>query len=269
MLKLYTGTSYIYRKICILNPIVVPKNYETLSFSLIQKKGKWQLHIPIETRVKLIKVVDLINTTPICAVDLGINNHVCMTIQDSKGRVLATKFISAAEDNHLRKHYLEAIARKQRVTKIPAEGERLCKSLWEKVSNFNDNLAHQISRQIVDFAKEHEAKIIVFEHLNSLKPDGKTKAARYNKKLMYWLKGRIFNYTKYKAKHSEITVSRVNPKFTSKRCPYCGYLTIVRYTPNKLYGVNLGKCTNCGTHDVNADFIGSIGIGNKLRLRYA
>jgi hypothetical protein len=57
-----------------------------------------------------------------------------MTIQDTKGRVHATKFISGAKDNHLRKRYLEKVVNLQRETKTIPEGERFAKDLWNKIS---------------------------------------------------------------------------------------------------------------------------------------
>ncbi len=120
----------------------------------------------------------------------------------------------------------------------------------------------------MNFAKEYDATVIVFEHLTNLKPEKGTKSHRLNRKLGYWLKARIFKYTRYKALHAGILTSRVNPKYTSVRCPYCGFVTIERYTPGQKRGVKLARCTNCKTRDVNSDFVGSLGIGTKFRLRY-
>jgi IS605 OrfB family transposase len=151
---------------------------------------------------------------------------------------------------------------------IIPEGERFAKDLWNKVSNLNNNIAHKVSRQIVDFAASHGAKVIVFEHLDNLKPEKGTKSHWLNRKLGHWVKGRVFRYTQYKGLHAGIVTSRVSPKGTSSRCPYCGYHTIERYTPGKERGVDLARCTNCGIRDINADFIGTLGIGRNFRLKH-
>lgn len=226
-------------------------------------------------KLNLEKIEELVKNPflKICVVDLGMKRHAVITIQDTKeGRVCAVKFISAAKDNHLRKRYLEKIVNLQMQTGVIPEGERFAKHLWDKVSNLNDDIAHQVSREIVDLAKAHGARIIVFEHLDSLKPSRGTKSRRLNQMFIFWVKGRIFRYTKYKALHEGILTCRVSPKETSFRCPYCGFLTIVRYNKGEngeeVKGVDLAKCTSCGVRDVNSDFIGSLGIGRNFRLKY-
>jgi IS605 OrfB family transposase len=144
--------------------------------------------------------------------------------------------------------------------------------LWNKISNLNDDIAHRVSREVVNFARHHGAKIIVFEYLDSLKPSKGTKPHWLNQKFIFWVKGRIFRYTQYKALHEGIVTCRVSPRDTSSRCPYCGMLTIQRYNKDQngkeTGGVDLAKCTNCKVHDVNSDFVGSLGIGTAFRLKH-
>lgn len=272
LLKLYTGSSYSYRKVALFQPLTVPEGYATGSPSLIHKPTGWELHVPLVLVKKsgLRKIKYIVNdpAARICTVDLGMNRHAAITIQDTKGRVYATKFISGAQDNHLRKRYLEKIVQLQKKTMIIPEGERFAKDLWDKVSNFNNNIAHKVSRQIVDFALVHGAKIIVFEYLDNLRPEKGTKSHWLNRRFGYWVKGRVFRHTQYKGLHAGIVTSRVSPQDTSARCPYCGYLAIERYTPGKEKGVDLARCANCGVHDINADFIGALGIGRNFRLKH-
>lgn len=263
LLKVWTGKSYAYRKVVSTKPIIIPDGYESGTPTLVRKPNGWQLHMPVilpKKAVKLTKTESRVQEPDfrMCCVDQGINNHVAMTIQDREGRVLATKIISGREDNHLRKSYLERVVKLQRQTKMIPEGERFATDLWNKISNFNDNVAHKVSREIVKFAKQHGAKTIVFENLTSLNPSKGTKSRRLNQKFMFWVKGRILKYTRYKALHEGIVVNRVNPKNTSKECPYCGG-DLIRYQ-----GVALAKCTACGVKDVNADYIGSLGIGRNF-----
>ncbi|MEW6244659.1 MAG: IS200/IS605 family accessory protein TnpB-related protein [Bacillota bacterium] len=122
----------------------------------------------------------------------------------------------------------------------------------------NDDIAHRVSRQIVDFARHHGAKIIVFEYLGNLKLSKGTKSRCLNRRFNHWVKGRIFRYTQYKALHEGIIACRVSAQSTSARCPYCGMLTIQRYNKEQngkgSSSVDLEKCTNCGVRDVNSDF---------------
>jgi IS605 OrfB family transposase len=271
LFKLFTGRADVYRKVALLAPLVAPEGYAAGSPSLVRKAWGWELHVPValKQRLYLQKISNQFHKPGFrfCSVDLGINNHAVMTIQDAEGRVLATEIISGARDSHLRKRYLEKIARLQRKTGTIPDDERFAKDLWDKVSNFNDDLAHQVSRRIVNFAKDHGATVIVFEHLENLKPEKGTRSHRMNRRLGHWVKARIFNYTQYKALHAGILTSRVSPRNTSSKCPYCGFLAIERYTPGKIGGVKLARCTNCGVGGMNSDFVGSLGIGRTFILR--
>ena len=45
---------------------------------------------------------------------------------------------------------------------------------------------------------------------------------------MYWMKGRIFRYSRYKAWNEGIVTCRVNPKHTSRECALC-HQEVARY----------------------------------------
>ncbi len=271
LLKMFNGKSYVYRKAALLQPFVLPEGYAAGSPVLIRKRTGWKLHVPVvqvaKPNLKSVKELAKDPFLRICAVDLGINRHAVMSIQDTKGRILAVKFIHGAQENHLRKRCLEKIVRLQAKTGIIPERERFARDLWDKIARLNNETAHRVSRRIVDFAQSHGAKIIVFEHLGSLKPAKGTKSHRLNQKFIFWVKGRTFQYTRYKALHQGIITCRVSPKETSRQCPYCGSPGLVRYNNGKK-GVDLAGCPHCGMSGVNADYIGSVGIGGKFRLKY-
>ena len=86
---------------------------------------------------------------------------------------------------------LGRIARKRSQTGIIAEGEQDNADLWNKIRNYDDLLAHLVSCRIVQFAQEHEARILVFEHLGNLKPEKGKYSKRGNSKRAFWMKGRI------------------------------------------------------------------------------
>jgi hypothetical protein len=132
-------------------------------------------------------------------------------------------------------------------------------------------MAHLVSARIVQFAKEQEASILVFEHLGNLKPEKGTYSRRGNSKRAFWMKGRIFTYAKYKAYNEGILTSRINPRNTSRACARCHAL-VARYSegqPAEGYtpGAPLVYCSACGMRgdaDRNASFV----IGQRLIARY-
>src|SRR5213079_3271596 len=65
---------------------------------------------------------------------------------------------------------LGRIARNRSRTGFIAEGEQDNADLWKKIRNVDEHVAHLVSCRIVQFAQEHKATILVFEHLGNLKP---------------------------------------------------------------------------------------------------
>ena len=86
---------------------------------------------------------------------------------------------------------LGRIARNRRKTGILAGGEQDNVALWKKIRNVDESISHLVSARIVQFAKEHEATILVFEHLGNLKPAKGKYSRRGNSKRAFWMKGRI------------------------------------------------------------------------------
>ncbi|MBS4007862.1 MAG: IS200/IS605 family accessory protein TnpB-related protein [Clostridium sp.] len=268
LLKVFTGNSYAYRKVALASPLQIPTDCKLESPTLIYKKHGFEIHVPVlQAPVRNLRKASVLAqeaSLKICAVDQGVGNHAACTIQDIEGRVNASLFLSGARDNHLRKQLLEQVVRLQKKTMTIPEGESFARDLWRKIRNLDDDIAHQVSRRIVDFAKEHNARVIVFEHLSNFRPIKGTRSKRTNQKLSYWLRSRIFKFARYKALQEGIIVVRVNPKDTSRRCPYCGFLEIARYTPDRDNGTKLARCENCKTHGVNADWLATVNIGRKF-----
>src|SRR5207302_2672906 len=121
---------------------------------------------------KIEKQVTTNEQTKICSVDLNLDQHLAVcTIRTVEGSILATKFIGGGRRvNGLRKKQLGRIARNRRKTGIIVEGEQDNADLWRKIRHTDEQVAHLVSARIVQFAKQHGATILVFEHLGNLKP---------------------------------------------------------------------------------------------------
>src|SRR5712692_4776647 len=208
-----------------------------------------------------------------CAVDLNINEHLAVcTIQTVEGMMLADTIIGGGRRiSGFRKQQLGRIARNRRKTGIIAESEQDNVHLWGKITHVDEQIAHLVSARIVQFAKEHEATLLVFEHLGHLKPAKGKYSHRGNSKRAFWMKGRIFTYAKYKAYNEGMLTSRVNPRNTSRECARCHSL-VARYAagqPAEGYtsGAPLVLCHQCEMRG-NADRNASLVIGQRLVARY-
>ena len=277
MLKLWTGTCWSWLKVRITGR-ELPDGIEMGSPQLIKHGNQWWVHTPVEKQFKspgkIEKQVTTSASTKMCAVDLNLGEQLAVcTIQTVAGTILATKFIGGGRRiSGFRKKQLGRIARNRRKTGIIARcGEQDNADLWRKIRNKDEDIAHLVSARIVQFAKEHGATILVFEHLGNLKPAKGKYSHRGNSKRAFWMKGRIFTYSKYKAWNEGIITSRVNPRNTSRECAGCHRLVAryaqgqpcLGYTP----GAPLVLCHACGMQG-NADRNASLVIGQRLIARY-
>jgi len=276
VIKVWTGTCWSWVKVRITGR-ELPTDAEMGSPSLIRRGNQWWLHTPVEKQFKspgkIEKQVTTNAQTKLCAVDLNIHENLAVcTIQTVEGTILATKFIHGGREiSGFRKKQLGRIARNRHKTGLIAEGEQDNADLWNKIRNVDEQVAHLVSARIVQFAKEHEATVLVFEHLGNLKPAKGKYSHRGNSRRAYWMKGRIFKYCKYKAYNEGILTSRVNPRNTSRECARCHSL-VARYDTGKpaegyTYGAPLVSCHQCGMKG-NADRNASLVIGQRLVMRY-
>ena len=276
MLKLWTGSSWAWIK-CRLQGQDPPDGWDIASPTLVQDGHRWKLHTAMQKQFsRPAKVEHQVTRCPevrICAVDLNITKHLAVcTIQTVEGTVVATRFIGGGKQLHgLRKRQLGRIARNRSKTGIIAEGEQDNVALWAKIRALDEDRAHQVSHRIVEFAKEHQASILVFEHLGHFTPHKGKSSRRSNEKRSYWLRGKIYTYCTYKAWNEHILTCRVSPRNTSRECARCGAL-VARYdaaSPAEGYtpGAPLVFCPQCQMRG-NADRNASIVIGKRLFARY-
>lgn len=188
----------------------------------------------------------------VCSVDLGVNIDAVCSIINSKGTVLARKFINfPSEKDHLM-HVLNRIKKHQR--KNSSKG---IKPLWEYARRLNDELAKKVSLSIVDFATQHSADVIVFEHLDF---SGKKTKGSKKQKLHMWKKNSIQDYVTHKAHRCGIRVSRICAWGTSKLA-YDGSGELTRNKENaSLATFKSGKQYNC-------DLSASYNIGARYFIR--
>ncbi|HZU00436.1 MAG TPA: transposase [Ktedonobacteraceae bacterium] len=276
LLKVWTGSVWSWVKVR-LTGRDLPEGVELGSPSLVRRGGQWWLHTPVERSFKApAKVEEQVTTvvnTKICAIDLNLDKHLAVcTVQTVEGTILATRFIGGGQEiSGFRKFQLGRIARNRSRTGLIEKGPQDNADLWQKIRNADENLSHLVSARIVQFAKRHQASILVFEHLGKLRPERGKYSKRGNSKRAFWMKGRIFQYSKYKAWQIGIITSRVNPRNTSRECSRCG-AAVARYqagheaegyTP----GAPLVLCPSCGMKG-HADKNASLVIGKRLVERF-
>jgi IS605 OrfB family transposase len=243
---------------------------------VVRHGDRWWLHVPLRRTIPHPqKAAIQLATDPaplLCAVDLNINDALAVaTVQRVDGTVVASRFFRGGDELHgRRKSLLGRIARNRRRTGIIAAAEQDNKALWSTIRHLDEHMAHRLSRRLVEFAQAEGASLLVFEHLGSFHPERGKYSRRANAKRSYWLRGKIFRCSRYKAWNVGIVTCRVNPKNTSRQCARCG-ADVARYghgEPRDGYrpGAPLVWCPVC-CHESNADFNASRNIGQRLVAR--
>ena len=275
MLKLYTGDNWVWLKFSIKGR-EFPVDWSIGCPQSVIKGDRIQLHFPVEKKIeKVKKIKEQIEDKEIrvCGVDLNMGERqaVC-TIIRGDGTEESRLFIGGGDFlKGRRKRLLGRIAvKRSEYGGLLPEGRVDNKKLWEKIRNIEDYEAHRISRRIVEFARSNGAGIIVFEHLVKLKPVKGKYSKRSNERRSYWLKGRIYKYTQYKAYEYGIIITRVNPKNTSRLCCYCSR-EVYRHSENEIpvnytYGAPLYSCPS--GHRGNSDLSACRNVVKKLFIRY-
>ena len=191
-----------------------------------------------------INEIDEVNeNTNVMGVDLGIKCPAVSYCTDG-----SVKFYGNGRKNkYMRRHYANLRKWFQK-TKKPT----VVKRIKNKEQCIMKDIDHKISREIVNTAKKHKAKVIKLERLENIRSTTRT-SRKNNPNLHTWSFYRLAQYIEYKAKLAGIEVEYVNPAYTSQKCPKCGN---IHHAKDRKY------ICKCGYH-THRDLLGAINICNS------
>lgn len=219
---------------------------------LLKSGRKYYLQFSYEKKVELnhTKLQDQV----VVGVDLGLNTSAVCSAVKADGTVIGRKFINQPIEKDRQKHLLNRLRLKQKQSGKGAKMPRV----WNKINNLNKHIVENTANEIIKFAIEQNADVIVFEYLNfkGKKPKGRAM------QLQMWAKRRIQDKVFGMAHSNGIRYRRVNPRNTSKLA-FDGSGVVKRdktnasictFTTGKLYNTDLSASYNIGARY----FIGEI-----------
>ena len=209
-----------------------------------RKREEWWAHITISKEVE-IEIPD--DPTPI-GVDMGTVN---LAVVSTPSTVL---FFSGREWWHRRRRWKEIRERLQKERRF-----RAIKKLGDKERRYNIDLAHKISRAIVEVAKKERNPVIVMEDLTNIR-DGMDFSSEENYKNHGWFFNRLQSFIAYKAIEAGIPVFLVDPEWTSATCPKCGDA----HPKNRDRRRHIYKCQYCG-YTLNDDLVAARNIARLFK----
>lgn len=193
---------------------------------------------------KFVKDTDV---SRIISCDLGINTDAVCTVMDKSGTVTGTKFINSPVEKDCLFRILDGIRNCQ------SHGSRRMPRLWRFVDNYSRAISIATARQIVAYAVEQKAEVIVFEYLGSFR-------GSRSQKIALWRKRDIQYRTEAMAARYGIRVSYVCAKNTS-RFAYDGSGIVTRDKDN------FSMCTFSNGKRYNCDLSAAKNIGARYFIR--
>ena len=210
---------------------------------LVQKHGKYFLHIPVTSEVAEVPPSDICN---VVGIDRGINFLVAT--YDSKHKA---GFVSGRAVKQRRAKYKQ-IRKDLQQCGTPSSRRRL-KAIGQRENRWMQDVNHCVSKALVENNSEHT--LFVLEDLTGIRHATERVKRKGRYVSVSWSFYDLEQKLKYKAARNHSMVINVSPKYTSQTCPICGHTE----RGNRDKKRHLFTCRNCGYHS-NDDRIGAMNL---------
>lgn len=171
---------------------------------LIKRKNKFYFNIVIELPDEPLR-----KTKNIIGVDMGINNIATL----SNGKNFSGKKLQSIKEKNFR-------LRKSLQSKGTRSAKRHLKKASGREKRFQKDINHQISKQIVGFAKENQSTIAL-EDLKNIRKTAKRRK-KQRRRFNSWAFYQLRRFITYKAQREGIPLIIVEPAYASLLCSVCG-----------------------------------------------
>jgi putative transposase len=169
-------------------------------------RGKWYLFVSCE-----VETPEPLDVEDILGVDLGIVN----LATDSDGETFSGEHIERRRQWYQgRRQALQAIGTKS--------AKRRLRGLTGRQRRFQKDTNHHISKHLVAKA-ERTKRALVLEDLKGIRQRARVKGPGQRARHSNWAFGQLRRFIGYKAQRAGVTVSFVDPAYTSQRCSACGH----------------------------------------------
>ena len=217
--------------------------YKFGTAKLVNKHGKYFLHIPVTYEVEESNVSDTCN---VVGIDRGINFVVAT--YDSKHK---SGFVSGRAIKQKRAHYSKL--RKELQKRQTPSARRRLKAIGQRENRWMQDVNHCISKALVESNPKHT--LFVLEDLTGIRNVTERVKTKDRYVSVSWSFYDLEQKLIYKAKQNQSTVIKVDPRYTSQCCPVCGHIE----KSNRNKKIHLFTCKNC-SYESNDDRIGAMNL---------
>jgi putative transposase len=190
---------------------------------LLYHRGAWYLLVTCEVQEPTPQDVD-----DVLGIDLGVTN----IASDSDGTIHSSRQVNNVRYRHRRlRTKLQKLGTKA--------ARRRLKQLAGQERRFARDVNHTISKRIVETA-ERTKRALSLEDLKGIRT--RVRARRQQRAQLHsWSFAQLRSFIGYKARRTGIPVVLIDPRNTSRRCPWCGH-TDKANRPNQ----STFRCVSCG-----------------------
>ena len=217
--------------------------YKFGTAKLVNKHGKFFLHIPVSYDIEESNISDICN---VVGIDRGINFVVAT--YNSKHK---SGFVSGKAIKQKRAHYSK-LRKELQMCQTPSSRRRL-KAIGQRENRWMQDVNHQVSKALVESNPKHT--LFVLEDLSGVRNATERVRTKDRYVSVSWSFYDLEQKLIYKAKQNQSTVIKVDPRYTSQCCPVCGHIE----KSNRNKKIHLFSCKNCG-YKSNDDRIGAMNL---------
>ena len=217
--------------------------YKFGTANLVNKHGKYYLHIPVTYDVEESDISDICN---VVGIDRGINFVVAT--YDSRHKA---GFVSGRAIKQKRAHYSK-LRKELQMRQTPSARKRI-KAIGQRENRWMQDINHQVSKALVEQNPKHT--LFVLENLSGIRKVTERVRTKDRYVSVSWSFYDLEQKLMYKAKQRQSTVIKVEPRYTSQCCPVCGHVE----KSNRNKRLHLFTCKNCGYRS-NDDRIGAMNL---------
>ena len=210
---------------------------------LVNKRGKYYLHIPVTYEVEESNISDICN---VVGIDRGINFVVAT--YDSKHK---SGFVSGKAIKQKRANYSK-LRKELQMRHTPSSRRRL-KAIGQRENRWMQDINHQVSKALAIGNPKHT--LFVLEDLTGIRNVTERVKTKNRYVSVSWSFYDLEQKLIYKAKQNQSSVIKVDPRYTSQCCPACGHTE----KSNRNKKIHLFTCKNCG-YTSNDDRIGAMNL---------
>ncbi|KXB05775.1 hypothetical protein AKJ49_00045 [candidate division MSBL1 archaeon SCGC-AAA382A03] len=209
---------------------------------ILKKDDEFYFHLTIEKTVQAKS-----SYSGLLAIDIG-QKYLAVSVASHRNN---PKF-QGREIRGIRRHY-NWLRKKLGNKKLKDEITRLS----DKESRKVDQKIHEIAKELVEEADEHDELIVVGD-LKGLRENSKNKGKTMNRIISNFPYYKFVKYLEYKANEKGIQVLKMNEHYTSQKCSRCG-------AAGKRANQGLFKCPRC-EYEINADYNGAKNIFQRAKV---